>query len=129
MVGYKVLNIDVQPSISDKGRKRISYRLGEIKVRGSKLHNASFPKLISQRGIDFDKERDKPAMDAASLGIQVSIPIEKQLIWSEIDLVSYLPSAFHNDFDLAQTNLKQHESQLTNDVKDKETNQQPTEIY
>lgn len=122
------LGIDVQPSISDKGRKRISYRLGEIKVRGSKLHNGSFPKLIDRRGIDFDKERDQPAMDAAASGIQVSIPNEKQIIWSEIDLVSYLPSAFHNDFDQVQTNLKQHESQLANKVRDEETNQEPTEL-
>ena len=93
------LNIDVQPSISDQGRKRISYRLENLKVRGSKLHNASFPKLISQRGIDFDLKRDKPAMDAASNGQSVSILQEKLLTWSEIDLVSYLPSAFHNDFD------------------------------
>ncbi|MGB5712918.1 MAG: relaxase/mobilization nuclease domain-containing protein, partial [Waterburya sp.] len=47
------LGIDVQPSISNKGRKRISYQLEDLKVRGSKLHNGSFPKLISQRGIDF----------------------------------------------------------------------------
>ena len=38
------LGIDVRPYIGDKGRKRISYRLGDFKVRGSKLHNGSFPK-------------------------------------------------------------------------------------
>ena len=122
------LGIDVRPTISDKGRKRISYRLGEIKVRGSKLHNGSFPKLISQRGINFDLGRDKPAMDAAASGIRVSIPQEKLLTWSGIDLVSYLPSALKNDFDQVRTNFKQHESQLSNDVKDEETNQQPTEL-
>ncbi|MDJ0571770.1 MAG: relaxase/mobilization nuclease domain-containing protein [Pleurocapsa sp. MO_192.B19] len=122
------LDIDVRPTISDKGRKRISYQLRDLKVRGSKLHDASFPKLISQRGIDFDLDRDKPAMDAASLGIRVSIPQEKRVTWSEIDLMSYLPSALKNDLTQAQTNGKQNESQLSNDVKDEETNIQPTEL-
>ena len=110
------LDIDVRPTISDKGRKRISYRLGEIKVRGSKLHNGSFPKLISQRGIGFDLKRDKPAMDAAASGQQVSIPQSKRVTWSQIDLESYLPSALHSDFERAQTKLKQNESQLSNDL-------------
>ena len=122
------LGIDVRPTISDKGRKRISYQLGEIKVRGSKLHNGSFPKLISQRGISFDSYRDRSAMDLACLGQRVSIPQSKRITWSQIDLVSYLPSALHNDFTRAQTNFKQNESQLSNDVKDEETNQQPTEL-
>ncbi len=122
------LGIDVKPSISDKGRKRISYRLEDFKVRGSKLHNASFPKLISQRGINFDKERDKPAMDAACSGIGVNIPIEKQVTWSEIDLVSYLPSALANNLPQAQTNPKQKEEQLTNDVEDKFVNPEPPKL-
>ncbi|MBE9044710.1 relaxase/mobilization nuclease domain-containing protein [Pleurocapsales cyanobacterium LEGE 10410] len=122
------LDIDVRPTISDKGRKRISYRLGDLKVRGSKLHNGSFPKLISQRGIGFDLKRERPAMDLACLGQRVNIPQSKRITWSQIDLVSYLPSALHNDFTRAQTKLKQHELQLSNDVKDEETNQQPTEL-
>ncbi|MEM7756788.1 MAG: relaxase/mobilization nuclease domain-containing protein [Cyanobacteria bacterium P01_A01_bin.40] len=122
------LGIDVRATISDKGRKRISYQLGDLKVRGSKLHNASFPKLISQRGINFDKERDKPAMDAASLGIGVNIPIEKQVTWSEIDLVSYLPSALANNLPQAQTNPKQKEKQLTSDVEDKFVNPEPPKL-
>ena len=122
------LDIDVRPTISDKGRKRISYRLGDLKIRGSKLHNGSFPKLISERGIGFDLKRDRPAMDAAGNGQRVSIPQSKRITWSQIDLVSYLPSALHNDFTWAQTKLKQHELQLSNNVKDEPANQQPTEL-
>ena len=122
------LGIDVRPTISDKGRKRISYQLGDLKVRGSKLHNASFPKLIDQRGINFDSYRDRSAMDLASLGQRVSIPQSKQVTWSEIDLVSYLPEALQNDFNWALPKLKQHELQLSNDVKDEPANQQPTEL-
>lgn len=123
------LDIDVRPTISDKGRKRISYRLSDLKVRGSKLHNASFPKLISQRGLDFDYSRDKLAMDLASLGQRVSIPTEKRIAWSEIELESYLPEALKNELTGAQTKLEQRlESQLSNSLEDEETNQQPTEL-
>ena len=122
------LNIDVRPTISDKGRKRISYQLGDLKVRGSKLHNGSFPKLIDQRGINFDPESDRSAMDLASLGQRVSIPQSKQVTWSQIDLVCYLPEALQNDFTWAQTKLKQHELQLSNNVKDEQAKQQPTEL-
>ena len=122
------LGIDVRPTISDKGRKRISYRLSDLKVRGSKLHNGSFPKLISERGIGFDLKRDKPAMDAAASGQRVSIPQSKQVTWTGIDLVSYLPSALHNDFTRALPMLKQHELQLTNDVENQKVDAQPTEL-
>ncbi|MEO0845726.1 MAG: relaxase/mobilization nuclease domain-containing protein [Cyanobacteria bacterium J06648_1] len=122
------LGVDVRPTISDKGRKRISYRLENLKVRGSKLHNGSFPKLISQRSVDFDLRRDKPAMDAAANGQRVSIPIEKQVAWSSIDLVSYLPSAFRHDLTAAQTNREQNKSRSEGDVKGKSANQQQTEF-
>ena len=122
------LDIDVRPTISDKGRKRISYRLEDLKVRGSKLHNASFPKLIDQRGINFDSTRDRSAMDLACSSQRVSIPQLKQVTWSQIDLESYLPSALQNDFTRAQTKLKQHELQLSNNVKDEPANQQPTKL-
>ncbi|MDJ0567542.1 MAG: relaxase/mobilization nuclease domain-containing protein [Pleurocapsa sp. MO_192.B19] len=122
------LDMDVRPTISDKGRKRISYQLGDLKVRGSKLHNASFPKLISQRGLDFDYSRDKAAMDAASLGVRVSIPQDSQITWSEIDLVSYLPSALANDLQEIQTNSRKEEERLTNDVEDEKVNVQPNKL-
>ena len=122
------LGVDVRPTISDKARKRISYRLGDLKVRGSKLHNASFPKLISQRGLDFDLQSDRSAMDLACSGKRVNIPQSKRITWSQIDLGNYLPEALQNDFTRAQTKLKQHELQLSNNVKDEQANQQPTEL-
>ena len=49
------LGIDVMPIITETGRKRISYHMnGAQPFRGSKIHDGSFPKLISHRGIDFD---------------------------------------------------------------------------
>ncbi|WP_019505886.1 relaxase/mobilization nuclease domain-containing protein [Pleurocapsa sp. PCC 7319] len=85
------LGIDVRPYITEKGRKRISYRLGDFKVRGSKLHNGSFPKLLSERGIDFDEIRDTPALEAAYQGRSVEIDNKQFLDWEQIDLYYWLP--------------------------------------
>lgn len=93
------LGIDVRPRITEKGRKRISYRLGNFKVRGVPLHNGSFPKLISERGIDFDEVRDNPAIDAAYHGRSVEIDKKRpakqipsgSLDWEQIDLHYWLP--------------------------------------
>ena len=85
------LGIDVRPYISDKGRKRISYRLGDFKVRGSKLHNGSFPKLISERGIDFDEARDTSALETAYQGRSVKIDNIQSVDWGQIDLHYWLP--------------------------------------
>ncbi|MEO0927025.1 MAG: relaxase/mobilization nuclease domain-containing protein [Cyanobacteria bacterium J06643_13] len=85
------LGIDVRPYITRKGRKRISYRLGGFKVRGSKLHNGSFPKLLSKRGINFDEIRDTPALEAAYQGRSVEIDNKQFLDWEQIDLHYWLP--------------------------------------
>jgi hypothetical protein len=85
------LGIDVRPCITENGRKRISYRLGDFKVRGSKLHNGSFPKLISERGIDFDEVRDIPAIKAAYQGRSVEIDNKQSISWEQIDLDYWLP--------------------------------------
>ncbi len=88
------LGIDVKPYITDKGRKRISYRLGDFKIRGSKLYNCSFPKLISQRGIDFDEVRDTPALEAACQGKAVAIDNQQLISWSEINKISDLEPSY-----------------------------------
>ncbi|MEM9506786.1 MAG: relaxase/mobilization nuclease domain-containing protein [Cyanobacteria bacterium P01_E01_bin.35] len=87
------LGIDVRPYISDKGRKRISYRLGDFKVRGSKLHNGSFPKLLLERGIDFDEVRDILAIKAAYQGRSVEIDNKQSISWEQIDLHYWLPES------------------------------------
>ena len=85
------LGIDVRPYITEKGRKGISYRLGDFKVRGCKLHNGSFSKLLSKRGIDFDEVRDIPALEAAYQGKSVEIENKRSLSWNQIDLHYWLP--------------------------------------
>ncbi len=85
------LGIDVRACITDKGRKLISYCLGDFKVRGCKLHNGSLTKLLSERGIDFDEVRDIPAIDAAYQGNSINISSVRSLSWEQIDLEYWLP--------------------------------------
>ncbi len=87
------LGIDVRPYITEKGRKRISYRLGDFKIRGSKVHNGSLTKLISERGIDLDEVRDIPAIEAAYQGRSVEIDNKQSLSWEQIDLDYWLPQS------------------------------------
>lgn len=54
--------------ISNQGRRRISYSYRGYTFRGSKLNNASFPRLIEKRGIKFDSNKDIPLMEKAAKG-------------------------------------------------------------
>ena len=96
------LGIDVRPYITKKERKGISYRLGDFQVRGSKVHNGSFPKLLSERGIDFDEIRDTPAIEAAYQGKPIYIAKQPFLSWEQIDLDYWLPKSLKA---LANTDL------------------------
>ena len=85
------LGIDVRACITAQGRKLISYCLGDFKVRGSKLHNGSLTKLLSEREIALDEVRDIPALEAAYQGKSVNIDSVRSLSWEQIDLEYWLP--------------------------------------
>ncbi len=86
------LGIDVRATISDKGRKRISYLMPGLEpIRGSKLHQASFPQLLSHRSLDFELSRDRAAMSASSRKEQVVIDPNRVINWSDINFNVYLP--------------------------------------
>ncbi|MGK7952334.1 MAG: relaxase/mobilization nuclease domain-containing protein [Xenococcaceae cyanobacterium] len=87
------LGIDVRACITEKGKKGISYRLGDFKVRGCKLHNGSLTKLLSKRDIDFDEVRDTPALEAAYQGKSVQIDNKQSLSWEQVDLDYWLPQS------------------------------------
>ena len=101
------LGIDVRPYTTEKGRKRISYRLKDFKVRGSKLHNGSFPKLLSERGIDLDEVRDTPAIEVACQGKLVEIDNKQSLSWKQVDLDYWLPESLKTSANAHSTNKVQ----------------------
>lgn len=108
------LGIDVLPIITATGRKRISYQMERAKpFRGSKLHNGSFPKLISQRGVNCDPQRDKKAMESAVNHQPVTISPEQLINWSEINLSLYLPKELDTE-GLKKEKQKKQEKALSN---------------
>ncbi len=66
----RLIEEDVIPNayITEKGRKRIFYHYRGFNFRGSKLKDASLPKLIKNRGINYDPERDEESMALARQG-------------------------------------------------------------
>ena len=117
------LGIDVKPIITATGRKRISYHIDGAKpFRGSKLHNSSFPKLISQRGVNCDPQRDRKAMEYAVNHQQVTIPSEKLINWSEINLSLYLPKELDTE-PLGKEKQNKNKFSLNYDTKSLLTNQ------
>jgi hypothetical protein len=117
------LGIDVLPIITATGRKRISYQMeGAKPFRGSKLHNGSFPKLISQRGVNCDPQRDKKAMESAVNHEPVMIPSEQLINWSEINLSLYLPKELDTE-PLEKEKQKKQEKALINQSQPNTINQ------
>ncbi|MGK7882882.1 MAG: relaxase/mobilization nuclease domain-containing protein [Crocosphaera sp.] len=117
------LGIDVKPIITATGRKRISYQMeGAKPFRGSKLHNGSFPKLISQRGVNCDPQRDRKAMEYAVNHQQVIIPSEQLINWSEINLSLYLPKELDTE-GLEKEKQKKNKDSLFNDTENWKNNQ------
>ncbi len=117
------LGIDLLPIITATGRKRISYQIDGAKpFRGSKLHNGSFPKLISQRGVNCDPQRDRKAMESAVNHQQVTLPDEQLINWSEINLSLYLPKELDTE-GLEKEKQKKNKFSLNNDTKNWENNQ------
>ncbi|MEC4895925.1 MAG: relaxase/mobilization nuclease domain-containing protein [Oscillatoria sp. PMC 1051.18] len=71
--------VEVRPRITRNDIVQgISYCLDDVKFPGSKLGNASFPKLQSKRGVSFDPERDLAALKkaAASEMVEVEAAVE-----------------------------------------------------
>jgi hypothetical protein len=73
------LHINVHPSFSTKGKFKnaIAFSMNEVKIAGWKLGKAySFPGLLQRRGVDYNSERDIPALRAAQDGQLVKLPVK-----------------------------------------------------
>ena len=77
----------VHPQFSTFGlfKEAIAFELDEVKVAGNKLGSAySFPGLLRKRGVQYDPERDNPALEAAKSGEVVALK-EPELLASTFD--------------------------------------------
>jgi hypothetical protein len=70
-------DINVHPSFSTKGKFKnaIAFSMNGVKMAGWKLGKAySFPGLLQRKGVDYNLERDIPALRAARDGQLVKLP-------------------------------------------------------
>ncbi|NJN13768.1 MAG: relaxase/mobilization nuclease domain-containing protein [Richelia sp. SL_2_1] len=72
-------DITVHPSFSTKGKfkEAIAFSMNGVKMAGWKLGKAySFPGLLQRKGVDYNSERDIPALKAARDGQLVKLPVQ-----------------------------------------------------
>ena len=71
------LHINVHPSFSTRGKFKnaIAFSMNGVKMAGWKLGKAySFPGLLQRKGVDYNSERDIPALRASRDGQLVQLP-------------------------------------------------------
>ncbi|NJN12475.1 MAG: relaxase/mobilization nuclease, partial [Richelia sp. RM2_1_2] len=71
-------DITVHPSFSTKGKfkEAIAFSMNGVKMAGWKLGKAySFPGLLQRKGVDYNSERDIPALKAARDGQLVKLSV------------------------------------------------------
>lgn len=75
----QALGVQPIPRIARTGKVQgLSYKLGEVVVRGSDLENASFPLLQSLRGISYEPKSDLANLQRISQGGQIEVkPLEQ----------------------------------------------------
>ena len=84
------LGIESKFRIEENNVKGISYRMQDFKVRGCKLHQASFPKLLKHRTI-LDKERDQVAIALVNAGEKLELAPGLEVRWSQTNIRDYVP--------------------------------------
>jgi len=76
--------VEVRPKITRNNIVQgISYCLDGVSFQGNKLGSASFPKLQILRGVDYDPERDLPALKKAAAGLRVESSANDNQLQSE----------------------------------------------
>ena len=81
-------DITVYPSFSTKGKfkEAIAFSMNGVKMAGWKLGKAySFPGLLQRKGVDYNLERDIPALKAARDGELVKLPVYNVPLHSKTD--------------------------------------------
>ncbi|MBV6626469.1 MAG: relaxase/mobilization nuclease domain-containing protein [Rivularia sp. (in: Bacteria)] len=82
------LHINVHPSFSTKGKFKnaIAFSMNGVKMAGWKLGKAySFPGLLQRKGVDYNSERDIPALRSARDGQLVKLPVKSVSPYSITD--------------------------------------------
>lgn len=94
------LQIDPKLRVEEGKITGISYRLQDFKIRGCKLHQASYPQLIEHR-VTCDFQQDMLAADKANRNERIELKPELEVNWNQIELEDYVPIQIKQLLDLA----------------------------
>jgi hypothetical protein len=77
--------VEVRPKITRTGLVQgLSYSLDGVAFQGAHLRGCSFPKLQA-RGVNYERERDLPALNAVARGEKLTVKIETEIV-PEVEL-------------------------------------------
>ncbi len=77
--------VEVRPKITRTGLVQgLSYSLDGVAFQGANLRGCSFPKLQA-RGVNYERERDLPALNAVARGEKLTVKIEAEIV-PEVEL-------------------------------------------
>ena len=118
------LGIDTKLKVESGTVKGISYRLQEFKVRGCKLHQASFPQLIKHR-VNYDPKQDWAVVARVNQNQKIELTPGLEVSWSQTRTQDYVPSRIQTMLDRVFS-----EQQLQVEKKDTaKENQHPTQGF
>ena len=84
------LKIDPKLRVEKGEVTGISYRLQDFKIRGCKLHQASYPELLEHRVI-CNSQLDMLAISKANRNEEIELEPELEVRWNQIDIRDYVP--------------------------------------
>ena len=85
------LKIDPKLRIEKGKITGISYRLQDFKIRGCKLHQASYSQLLEHR-VTYDSQQDMFAVFKANQNEIIGLEPELEVNWNQIEIKDYVPS-------------------------------------
>ncbi|MDJ0597014.1 MAG: relaxase/mobilization nuclease domain-containing protein [Pleurocapsa sp. MO_226.B13] len=85
------LQIDPKLRVEQGKITGISYRLQDFKIRGCKLHQASYSQLLLHR-VTCNLQQDMSAVNKANRNETIGLEPELEVNWNQVEIENYVPS-------------------------------------
>ena len=101
------LQIDPKLKVEFGNITGISYRLQDFKIRGCKLHRASYSQLLEHR-VTYDFQQDMLAVYKANRNKAIELKPELEVNWNRIEIKDYVPNKMRQLLDIASVERGVH---------------------
>ncbi|WP_052056077.1 relaxase/mobilization nuclease domain-containing protein [Myxosarcina sp. GI1] len=85
------LQIDPKLRVEEGKITGISYRLQDFKIRGCKLHQASYLQLLEHR-VTYEPQKDMLAVRKANRNEIIGLEPQLEVSWNQVEIENYVPS-------------------------------------